>query len=187
MRLFTTSLVGLVGLCAMGCVDTGSQSDGEGDEWLDAKVPGDALGMYAVTGTLGEDTCGADGLGAPSTWEFAVRLSRDGSALYWLNGREAIVGEIDRRGSFGFETHLDLPLQEPHGAAKGCTIVRRDAAQGALDASGDSFEASLSFGYEQTANSDCSEWTSSGHAQAAPQALPCRLDYALRGDRSSPP
>jgi len=158
---------------------------GHDDADVDAKVPGESLGFYVVKGRLGQDTCGAESLRAPSDWGFEVKLSRDGSALYWLNGREAIVGEIDKGGKFGFETHLDLPLREKRGAAKGCTIVRRDSAEGLLAASGASFSAALSFGYEQTSSSDCSEWTAAAEVEGVPQALPCRLEYSLEAERVS--
>jgi hypothetical protein len=110
-----------------GCVAPGGEL---GDE--NPKAPGEVLGLYAVAGTLGDDTCGAESLSAPSEWSFEVKLSRDGSTLYWLNGREAIVGEIDKSGGFSFETHLSQTVAERRGAAKGCTIVRRDRARGSL-------------------------------------------------------
>lgn len=148
-------------------------------ESQDPKAPGEALGFFAVDGKLADDSCGAESLSAPAEWSFEVKLSRDGSTLYWLNGREAIVGEIDASGSFAFETHLDLPLVRRRGAAKGCTIVRRDSANGALrDAA---FSAQLSYAYQATADSDCTELTTG--VDGMPEALPCKLTYSLSGAR----
>jgi len=92
----------------------------------------------------------AESLSAPAKWDFQVKLSREGSTLYWLNGREAIVGDIDKSGRFAFETHLDVPLADTHGAAKGCTIVRSDSASGALDNAESSFKGALTYAYAAT-------------------------------------
>src|SRR5258708_2692280 len=131
MRVITRArcLLLLVSSLAAGCVAPGEQAE----EHQDPHQPGDALGSYAVAGKLGDDTCGAESLSAPAKWDFQVKLSREGSTLYWLNGREAIVGDIDKSGRFAFETHLDLPLAETHGAAKGCTGVRSGSASGPLE------------------------------------------------------
>jgi hypothetical protein len=171
------SFLFVVAFAACGCVAPGEQ---ELDD-QDPHQPGDELGSFAMTGKLGADDCGADALNAPQTWSFQVKLSRNGSTLYWLNGREAIVGDIDKSGRFAFETHLDVPLSEKHGAAKGCTIVRHDSASGMLESSSTSLNGKLSYAYEATTESDCSEFTTGTNGQ--PLALPCRLTYALDGAR----
>ena len=148
-------------------------------EHQDPKAPGEVLGFFAIDGKLSDDSCGAESLSAPDKWSFEVKLSRDGSTLYWLNGREAIVGDIDKSGAFSFETHIDLPLAERRGAAKGCTIVRRDSASGSLD--GSALSAKLSYQYGATADSDCSEFTTG--TAGTPEALPCTLSYKLTGAR----
>ena len=166
-----------VSLCA-SCV----QPEDQPLDDQDPHQPGDALGFFSVTGKLGDDTCGAESLAAPGQWVFQVKLSREGSTLYWLNGREAIVGDIDSHGSFGFETHLDLPLEEQHGAVKGCTVVRRDSASGTLDGT-KSFSGVLTYSYAEAKGTDCSALPlgSSG----LPRLLPCSLTYALSGARVS--
>ncbi len=147
----------------------------------DPKAPGEVLGFFAVDGKLAGDSCGAESLAAPSNWSFEVKLSRSGSALYWLNGREAIVGEIDARGAFAFTTLLELPLAAPRGAYKGCTILRRDSAAGSLAASQAALSAKLTYAYSQKDGSDCSELVTG--TDGMPEALPCQLSYALRGER----
>lgn len=170
-RAFRVLLV--ASLASSGCMQLGDQPT----EAQDPKSPGEVLGFFAVDGKLSDDSCGAESLSAPEQWSFEVKLSRDGSRLYWLNGREAIVGEIDKAGSFAFETHLDLAFVPRRGAAKGCTIVRRDSASGELES--DAFSGNLSYAYQATSDSDCSELTTG--VDGMPEALPCKLTYSLRG------
>jgi len=177
MRASTRACCVLFAFALNGCVAPGEQ---ELDD-QNPHQPGDALGDFAVTGKLGADSCGADSLNAPSTWNFQVKLSREGSTLYWLNGREAIVGDIDKSGQFAFETHLDLPLAPKRGAAKGCTIVRRDFASGTLSSSSASLSGKLSYSYDATSDSECAEFVTG--TNGAPLVLPCQMTYALRGDR----
>ena len=169
------SFLFVVAFAACGCVAPGEQ---ELDD-QDPHQPGDELGSFAMTGKLGADDCGADALNAPQTWSFQVKLSRKGSTLYWLNGREAIVGDIDKSGHFAFETHLDVPLAAKHGAAKGCTIVRRDLASGTLASSSDALTGKLTYAYVAASDSDCSEFITG--TNGSPVALPCSMTYALTG------
>jgi hypothetical protein len=169
------SVLFVVAFAAYGCVAPGEQ---ELDD-QDPRQPGDELGSFAMTGKLGADDCGADALNAPQTWSFQVKLSRNGTTLYWLNGREAIVGDIDKSGRFAFETHLDVPLSAKRGAAKGCTIVRRDSASGTLASSSTSLSGKLTYAYEATSDSDCSAFITG--TDGSPVALPCSMTYALTG------
>ena len=175
MRAFTRACCVLFACALTGCVAPGEQTLDD----QDPHQPGDALGDFAVTGKLGDDSCGADSLNAPSTWNFEVKLSREGSTLYWLNGREAIVGDIDKSGRFAFETHLDVQLAEKHGAAKGCTIVRRDLASGTHASSSTSLTGKLTYAYDATSDSDCSELITG--TNGSPVTLPCAMTYALTG------
>jgi hypothetical protein len=170
-RAFRVLLVG--SLATSGCLQLGDQPTDD----QDPKSPGEVLGFFAVDGKLSDDSCGAESLSAPAKWSFEVKLSRDGSTLYWLNGHEAIVGEIDKAGAFAFETHLDLPLVPRRGAAKGCTIVRRDSASGAL--ADNAFKGKLTYAYQATSDSDCSEFATG--VDGMPEALPCKLTYSLSG------
>ena len=165
----------VVAFAACGCVAPGEQALDD----QDPHQPGDELGSFAMTGKLGADDCGADALNAPQTWSFQVKLSRNGTTLYWLNGREAIVGDIDKSGRFAFETHLDVPLSEKRGAAKGCTIVRRDSASGTLGSSSTTLSGKLTYAYDATSDSDCSAFITG--TDGSPVALPCSMTYALTG------
>jgi hypothetical protein len=164
---------------ACGCVDPSDQALDD----QNPHQPGDALGSFVVAGKLGDDSCGAASLNAPERWSFDVKLSRLGSTLYWLNGREAIVGEIDASGHFAFESRVNVTLAQRHGAAKGCTLVRRDAASGKLSESAATLTGKLTYAYDATSDSECSEFAIG--SDGLPLALPCRLSYSLDGDRIS--
>lgn len=180
MRVLTRArfVLFLTSSLACGCMQ-GGQEDLDDQ---DPHQPGDAIGLFSVTGKLGNDSCGAENLSAPAKWSFELRLSRKGSVLYWLNGREAIVGDIDKSGRFSFATRLEVPLAPKRGAAKGCTMVRRDLASGTLASSEQSLRGELSYAYEATLDSDCSEFTTGSEGQ--PVVLPCSLTYALSGTRT---
>jgi hypothetical protein len=181
MRALTPARLLLVLACSLssGCVQPGEQTLDD----QDPHQPGDALGFYSVTGKLSDDSCGADSLSAPESWTFQVKLSRQGRTLYWLNGREAIVGDIDSSGRFGFETHIDVPLAEQRGAAPGCTMVRRDVAAGTLSDSSSTLSGKLTYAYDAKADSDCSAFAIG--TDGLPLALPCKLSYRLDGERVS--
>ena len=127
----------------------------------DAKTPGHLLGTYALSGPITRDSCGAELLGAPDPWSFQVKLSRFQRDLYWLNGREAIVGDIAADGSaFHFSTRVDVTIS-PGGPGKGgCVVSRFDTADGVLALEGDSvtaLEANLGFEYRPKDSAECLE------------------------------
>src|SRR5687768_6334338 len=110
-----------------GCLEFGKVDD--------AKAPGDLLGVYSVVGSLDDTTCGAGALAAEDPWSFDVKLSRYQRDLYWLNGREAIVGDIDKDGrSFSFDTRIEIEVQAALRGHPGCVISRVDRARGELSA-----------------------------------------------------
>jgi hypothetical protein len=161
-----------------GCVENQGELGSE-----DPRSPGEVLGFYAVAGGLSADSCGAEVLGAPSAWSFEVKLSRDGSTLYWLNGREGIVGEIDDAGGFSFETRIDVPLGEMRSADKGCVIERRDVAKGELTKSEGEIALKLSYAYSAKPSSSCEDFVGAAAPTPNPLPLPCSMTYSLRGSR----
>lgn len=154
----------------------------------DAKIPGDQLGSYHVLAELQDSTCGEGALGSQPHWEFDVKLSRQGSYLYWLNGREAISGTIGSDGaSFQFDTRIKVQASEAAKGRPGCTIWRSDSAAGKFAGQGTeipSFTGNLSFSYAPEANSDCTDWVgvSGGFV-----GLPCQMTYAMRATRTVAP
>lgn len=155
-----------------------------GDQDVDAQdphEPGDEIGTFAVTGKLKDDSCGAENLSAPAKWSFNLKLSRKGDALYWQNGKESIVGDIDSSGAFSFDTRVQVTLEAPKGAYKGCVMERRDAAKGTLKSSETVLAGVLSYTYDAKAGTDCTEFALGAEGQ--PVTLPCSLSYALSGER----
>jgi hypothetical protein len=169
------------GLCALGagCIDFGDS---------DAHVPGDQLGEYHVSATLESSTCGSGALGAPEQWEFDIRLSRDQSDLFWLNGAEVIPGEVGPDGvAFEFRTAVAVEITAPEGNQPGCTVIRSDHAAGRLSGSDLEvlgFEGMLVYGYAQDESSDCSATVGAPGGLAV---LPCDMAYLLRATRTSGP
>lgn len=156
-----------------------------GDGRHDAKTPGELVGSFAMTGQLELDECQAPVLGVVDPWEFELRLSRFLQDLYWLNGREAIPGVLssDER-SFRFDTAVDVRLEPSRRGRAACVLSRRDSASGQLSPSAENaarVKAKMSFIYQIKDESDCSGIIGVPLGFAA---LPCRVDFALSGDRT---
>jgi hypothetical protein len=151
-------------------------------------MPGDALGTFHVTAQLQSDTCQAAFLGVTNPWQFDVELSRKDSAIYWLNGSEAIPGDIAADGtSFSFESGVEVTVVAPRGSVAGCVVDRADSANGQLSSASDDvsgFSSTLGFGYQEAANSDCGPWVGTGDGFAA---LPCSVNFAASADRTKAP
>jgi hypothetical protein len=172
-----------LGLMLVGCLNFGKTDD--------AKAPGDMLGVYDVSGTLQQSTCGAGALGSTPTWDFEVKLTRFENDIYWLNGAQTIPGDIASDGvTFSITSSVEEQISAPEGAELGCTVIRNDDAEGKLSDSGtdvESFDGTLSFDYETLTGSDCSSWVGT---MGAVEVLPCQMSYDLTGERSaekSPP
>ncbi|MBK7582178.1 MAG: hypothetical protein IPI67_18475 [Myxococcales bacterium] len=102
----------------------------------DPKIPGDELGTYAVVSTLQTSTCGPGALGSKDLWQFQVKLSQEGHDLYWLNGAEAIAGDLAADGvSFGFDSHVVVNAIAAGKGQPGCAISRIDTGSGRLSSS----------------------------------------------------
>jgi hypothetical protein len=179
MRPTRSVLLLPLSLCA-ACWDVG--------EGGDAHVPGTALGAYRVVGRLEGSSCGAGAADAPETWEFAVKLSRMGDELFWLNGREVIPGRIAADGvSFAFDTRVELELQAAGRGHPGCTMVRSDQASGKLSSATldvPAFTGRLRFTYAPAPPSDCSGLLG---VTGGFERLPCDVTYALDASRVTSP
>lgn len=155
----------------------------EFQEGVDAKVPGEALGTYRVLAALEDSTCG-DGLAqAPESWEFEVKLSRQGDNLYWLNGREVIAGVVGSRGSFSFATSVITEISPASGGREPCRILRADLAEGTLEGEGvdvPGFRGSLTYQFGADPEGDCRRWVDVPEGFTA---LPCTVVYATKAHR----
>jgi hypothetical protein len=173
--VFGLFLLGSFALTGTGCWEMGKAGD--------AKIPGDLLGDYSVEAELESSTCGEGALGSEPSWNFDVRLSRSGSALYWLNGQEAISGKVSADGVFSIETNVKVQTQAAGRGHPGCVIWRLDRTSGKLVGQGTDvpgFTGKLRFAYAPEQNSDCSELlgVSGGFA-----TLPCEMTYGYAGVR----
>jgi hypothetical protein len=172
-------------VCAILLLCTGCIGHGQ-----DAHEPGDRLGTFHATGTLTSDSCQATALlGDTANWAFDVKLSREANTLYWLNGEEAIPGNIASDGiTFDFESGVEVPLQAAQGAQPGCTMTRSDTANGVLASSSTtdvpSFTVNMGFTYAAEAGSQCSGWVG---VQGGFAALPCTVRYSLTAARTALP
>jgi hypothetical protein len=150
----------------------------------DPKIPGDELGTYSVVASLSSSTCGPGALGAKDLWEFEVKLSQDGHDLYWLNGAEAIPGDIAGDGvSFGFDSHVVVPVIEPGKGQPGCAIARTDSGSGKLSSAAppvDAFTGTLRYGFSAVAGSDCQPVLA---VEGGFHALPCEMAYSMTAAR----
>ncbi len=157
---------------------------GEKDETL----PGESLGEFHVVATLESSTCGPGAMGSTDVWEFDVQLAQDGDYLYGMNGSEAIEGSLASDGrSFSFGSQTRVPVVQGTKTAKGCTIVRTDAASGALDVTGadvPTFTGRIRYGYTAESGSDCTELLGTEGGLAG---LPCEIDYRLAATRTAEP
>jgi len=150
----------------------------------DPKIPGDELGTYHVVATLSASTCGPGALGAKDLWEFDVKLSQDGDDLYWLNGAEAIPGNVASDGvSFGFDSHVVVNAIEPGKGQPGCSIARTDSGTGTLTSKEppvSGFSGSLRYGFQPLKGSDCEALMA---VEGGFHALPCEMTYAMSASR----
>lgn len=152
----------------------------------DPKVPGDSLGTYAVVASLDSSSCGPGALGSKDLWEFEVKLSQDGHDLYWLNGAEAIAGDLAADGvSFGFDSRVVVTAIEPGKGQAGCAISRSDTGSGKLSSAAPpvaGFQGSLRYGFQPLAGSDCQPLLA---VEGGFYALPCEMTYSMTASRKS--
>jgi hypothetical protein len=148
-----------------------------------AHQPGTSLGTYAVTGTLGTQTCGA-GVGAVDPWKFDMRLSRSGTTLYWLQpAAPALSGTVTPGGDATIVTSQVYPIQQGD-AGPYCGVVRTDTLHASLGAAAQpsSFTGTLSYHYELDQGADCSP----SELAAVLDAVPCDVSYDFTAERKSP-
>lgn len=168
----TRALIGLCLLLAAGCSGN------------DPKVPGESLGTYAVVASLETSTCGPGALGSKDLWEFEIKLSQDGHDLYWLNGAEAIAGDLAGDGvSFGFDSHVVVTAIAPGKGQTGCAISRTDSGSGKLSSAAppvEGFSGNLRYGFQPLAGSDCQPLLA---VEGGFHALPCEMNYGMTAQR----
>jgi hypothetical protein len=157
--------------------------------------PGTPLGTFHVDGKLLATSCGA--ASAPDPWSFDVKLAREGTTLYWLQGGLPVAGPLDANAhvvlaSSDTQTvHAAAPRAGATPAIPLCAVTRADGLDATLapdpaTASGVvGFHGTLTYTFSATADSDCSDQLESAGGPFA--RLPCSVGYALAGVRSATP
>jgi len=154
--------------------------------------PGEAVGTFHVTAKLTQSTCGQP----PNPWEFDVRVNREGSTLYWIQGAYPIAGEVDAKA----HTTLKASVTEVARAADerrklaACSIARTDVldmvladgdAKPAIDpANVKSFAGMMSYTFSPTEGSTCDDQLT--QAGGGYDALPCVVQYQLTATLTKP-
>jgi hypothetical protein len=177
VRTSLRCLLSVACLASSGCLEFGKVDD--------AKQPGDLLGTYDVSAKLEQSTCGSGAFGSVESWRFQVKLSRFESDLYWLNGREAIVGGIGKDGrTFSFDSRVDVDIPPEESGDAECRIRREDSATGKLSDDGvdvETFEGELSFRYGIISDASCEGFLLS---PGAPARHPCAIGYTMTAARA---
>ena len=120
--------------------------------------PGTPLGTYAVTGTLTSNACG-DGLGVTNPWTFDVKLSQDGTTLYWVQGGLPISGTLDLSGHTTMTSTSSQMIHDanPKAGIGACSIDRADALDLTLAKDTSSFSGTLGYTFGPSDGSDCAD------------------------------
>ena len=147
--------------------------------------PGQPLGVFHVTGKLTSNACVGAG-GAPDPWEFDVKLNRDGSTLYWIQGGLPVKGTIDASQHALLQSSgtTELRAADAKNKVSGCALTRTDSLNATLGA-GDApttFTGSLDYAYNPTPESDCSDQLAVAGGGWA--SLPCNMAYTLTAKKS---
>jgi hypothetical protein len=156
------------------------------DKPYDADGPGDFIGVFAVDAKQDANTCGAGAQGAPETWSFEVRLSREIGIIYWNPGTDGVTGKLDAdKHSFAFDATIVVDKRDANSAPwlPPCSVSRHDRSSGKIADDDESFTGKLTYDWAPTIGSDCTDLVMSDVAEFA--ALPCGMTYTLDAKRTS--
>lgn len=146
--------------------------------------PGAPLGSYAVNGKLVANGCGA-GDGASDPWAFSVKLSKDGSTLYWIQGGLPVSGHIDASSHATMSSTSSQTIHgaDPRSGAGACTIERHDALDLTLASDAASFAGTITYTFAPSDGSDCTDQLAAAGGSFA--ILPCSVGYTLQANRTA--
>jgi hypothetical protein len=148
--------------------------------------PGTTIGTFAVTGTLAKNTCSSAPL--PNPWDFDVKLSRDGSTLYWIQGGLPVQGHLDGAShtTMTSSDSRDLRAADPQHKIPACTVRRDDTLDATLGPDPvASFNGALGYTFTPTDDSDCSDQLESSGGGFS--TFPCEVSYTLSGTKVDRP
>jgi hypothetical protein len=148
--------------------------------------PGAPLGSYHVTGKLLANECG-DATSAPATWEFDIKLSRDGTTLYWVQGGLPVQGVLDANAHAKMTSSGTTKIHDadPRAGIGYCGITRDDTLDVTMAADDASFVGTIAYRFSAADGSDCTDQLAMGGGPF-PQ-LPCTTRYDLGGARTALP
>jgi hypothetical protein len=148
----------------------------------DPSSPGTAIGTFAVHATRVEDTCGD----APAVWEFSVKLSREATTLYWVQGGVPIAAHKLSTGGYEFTATGVHDLRPANKALElaACSVTRDDQSSVALAADEATFTGTLEYAYTPVVGSECRDQTVQFGGTYA--ALPCKQRFSLDAQKSYP-
>jgi len=177
------SLASLLGLGAGAAIGCSGKNPYE---------PGEAVGTFRVTAKLTQTTCGQP----PNPWEFDVKVNRDGSMLYWIQGGAPIAGEVDRSARTILKASVVNEVRSADARRKleACSIMRSDVldmnlanadAKPAVDpADVRSFTGLISYTFTPTEGSSCDDQLTG--AGGGYDSLPCVVAYELSATMTKP-
>ncbi len=147
----------------------------------DPNSPGTTLGTFAVHATRTEDTCGD----APPTWDFSVKITRDATTLYWVQGSVPVAAHKLSTGGYEFTSTAVHPLRAENKALElaACSVTRDDQSSVALGSDEATFTGALEYAYVPVTGSDCRDQTAEFGGTYA--ALPCKQRFSLDATKSS--
>lgn len=155
-----------------------------------AKLAGESLGEFSVDGALESNTCEL-GYPAPSALAFFVEVRRErGSSYgYWkLPDGPLVSGAVQEDGTFRFEqrTVVEAFAADPDTGTPGCTLDRVEVVAGtaaAMTDAGAPFQGRTTITVSPSAGTYCAPLLTL-YGGTFP-VLPCRIEYALTGERVS--
>ncbi|NUP10327.1 MAG: hypothetical protein HOW73_30120 [Polyangiaceae bacterium] len=179
-----TAIALLLSSALSGCLTFGATPPEEEEEETSDNT-------FAVEAEKASSNCGTGQLTLDDTWGFDVEIVSHPRAgtIDWDTGDGAIEGTLEaeeKTFTVTAETVVDMRTSDSAAGLPPCSIRRVDELEGKLDHAGapTSFEGSLSFKFEPTEGSDCSDLLY-GEERLVEQ-LPCRVSYDLEGSLQKP-
>jgi hypothetical protein len=148
--------------------------------------PGTPIGTFHVTGALAVNQCG-DASGAVDPWTFDIKLNKDGTTLYWMQGGLPVSGVLDAHlhTSMTSTDTRTIHGADPQHRVPFCGITRDDAVDLTMAADLASFTGSLAYTFSPSDGSDCTDQlTTAGGSYAT---LPCEIHYTLTAVKTAGP
>jgi hypothetical protein len=143
--------------------------------------PGTPIGAFHIVGKLKAQNCGPAG-SAPDPWEFDVKLSKDGSTLYWIQGGVPVSGTLDGN-SHTTMTSSGTTTVHAIDAGPRCAIVRSDTLDLTLGPEPVTTAAgALSYAFAPTDDSDCTDQLADSGGGFS--VLPCAVGYAITATKT---